>query len=341
MGPVRVGGNIAAGSSFGTGRVFANGTLAGLTVGGSLLGVSPAPSSGSESGEVRCNGAMGPVTITGDVVGGRIGTTGRVFAGGPLASVTIGGSLIGGADRGTGEVFGEGPIGPVRIGGDIVGGFSLFSGPGGTGYVQGRRIASLFVGGSIRAGSEASGPDARSGSVRAAEDIGPITVRGSLLGDAETPVVISARGQAAPTGPADVAIRSVTVGGRVEHALILAGYGTNFVGGNGDAQIGAVVVGGDWVASRLAAGTGVGDDKTPGTPDDTFLGGGRPGVVSKIASIAIGGQALGTVGGADSFGLLAEKIGSLTVGGTVVPLTAGSDDRPVGATGDLRVVDAA
>jgi hypothetical protein len=64
-------------------------------------------------------------------------------------------------------------------------------------------------------------------------------------------------------------------------------------------------------------------------------------IVSKIASILIRGQALGTVGGADHFDFVAEQIGSFTIGGTSVKLTSGSSNDtagvPIGATIDLRV----
>jgi hypothetical protein len=71
----------------------------------------------------------------------------------------------------------------------------------------------------------------------------------------------------------------------------------------------------------------------PETPEDRW---------GQIASIKIGGQALGTVGGLDHFGFVAERVGSLSVGGTAIPHHAGpSNDGPtnVGPTGDLTVFE--
>ena len=61
-------------------------------------------------------------------------------------------------------------------------------------------------------------------------------------------------------------------------------------------------------------------------------------IIAKIASVTIGGQLLGTAGGApDTFGILAEQIGKLTIGKTKVPLTTGKDDLTLGFTSDVRV----
>jgi hypothetical protein len=60
---------------------------------------------------------------------------------------------------------------------------------------------------------------------------------------------------------------------------------------------------------------------------------------SKIASLTIGGQVLGTLGGTDHFGVVAEVVGAVRVAGTLIPTVAGesNDDIPVGITGDVRV----
>ena len=47
---------------------------------------------------------------------------------------------------------------------------------------------------------------------------------------------------------------SVNVGGDFDHALILGGYGDDNVPKNGHTQIGAITVGGDWIASSVRAG---------------------------------------------------------------------------------------
>jgi hypothetical protein len=100
-------------------------------------------------------------------------------------------------------------------------------------------------------------------------------------------------------------------------------------------------VNGDWIASSIAAGAlpgpngyGTGDTKMsgPGVSDD-------PNVISKIASLTIGGEALGTVGGTDSYGVVAENVQTIKIVGTKIPTAAGNstDDFFVGITGDFKV----
>jgi hypothetical protein len=251
-------------------------------------------------------------------------------------------------------------MGPVRIGGDLVGGDCPDGGVAGTGFVQGERIASVFIGGSVRAGTNdhqdtVNNALTKSGTIRAANDIGPITVRGSLIGTKSptfgnvTPVIISAEGQAAPTDTTDLAIASVTVGGRVERANILAGYDPDMLNPvNADAQIGPVHVSGDWIASNLVAGVDAGDDGLFGTNDDVLINDATqsPTITAKIGDVHIDGQVVGTPAGDDPndhYGIVAELVQSLTVHGTAVPLKAGpaNDDIALGTTDDVRLLEVA
>ena len=84
------------------------------------------------------------------------------------------------------------------------------------------------------------------------------------------------------------------------------------------------------------------EEITIGNGDDAKMSGGvtdSAGISSKIASVTIGGQALGTVGGADFFGIVAENVGAVKIGGTPLVLTLGisNDDFFVGITGDFKV----
>lgn len=341
MGPVKIGGDAIA-DGVDTAQVVTAGTLAGITVGGSIDG-----------GRISGSGAMGAVKIGGDLRGGDREATGGISSGADLASVTIGGSVVG-TLRITAFITSAGDLGPVKIGGDLRG--ASISGTQGQldtcAYIEADRIASVFIGGSIIAGTDTSsnGAITFSASIRAADDIGSITVKGSLVGNIGdgtpanfTPVVISARGQetVATGAKTDVAIKSLTVVGRVEYTQIVGGSDLTLGGSavSGDAQIGAVKVGGDWIASRLAAGTDDGGDNIAGTDDDTFLGAGNAAIVSRIATISIKGQVLGTAGGTDSFRFMAEKIGSLKVAGTAFPLTTAAENLAVGVTSDFRVFD--
>jgi hypothetical protein len=108
---------------------------------------------------------------------------------------------------------------------------------------------------------------------------------------------------------------------------------------NADAQIGTVSVRGDWIASNLIAGVmanaggfGNGDDtKILGAvKDNPDLNG--AGSVSKIASVIIKGHAIGTLDSADAaiFGIEAQQLGAIKLGGASVPLVtgAGNDTFP-------------
>src|SRR5690606_38445049 len=93
-----------------------------------------------------------------------------------------------------------------------------------------------------------------SGSIQAAEALGPVTVKGSVLGNSTHAVGITAVGEASPTASRDLAMARITIGGDVAHTRIMAGVDIAYDYVNGNAQIGAVKVGGDWIASSLAAG---------------------------------------------------------------------------------------
>jgi hypothetical protein len=188
------------------------------------------------------------------------------------------------------------------------------------------RIASVTIGGSIIAGLDNSSNASIIGnaSINAGRDIGSITVRGDVVGSVGsggdvTKVIFSAVGQASPTATSDLAIGKITIGGRVEHAQILAGY-DKVVAKNGNAQIGAVRVGGDWIASDLVAGVLDGGVAGFGDAGDTIIGGGAS--IAKIASIIIGGIVEGTAAGGDLFAFTSHAIGSFKFSATNVPVPA-------------------
>jgi hypothetical protein len=253
-----------------------------------------------------------------------------------MGSARVGGSLIGGINNESGHIHSNGDMGSVRIGRDLVGAgiTGLTADLFGSGSIESNgRIGSVFVGGSIVSGIDTStaGSLTNNASIRAADDTGSLTVRGSLIGnsnpDGDSPVIISARGQAAPGATTDVAIGKISIGKYVENARILAGYSIGLSPVNGDAQIGAVTVGGDWVASTIVAGVHDGADDLFGTVDDAVIAGGTPGIVSRITSIKIGGAAYGTpaASGADHFGFVAQQIGSFKCLGYTAALTPGTD----------------
>jgi hypothetical protein len=314
------------------------GGIGSISVGGSLLG-----GSATNSGEISASGAIGKVSIGGDVVGGSGQFSGELFAGGVLTGVKIGGSVRGGSGTESGLIFGNGGVGTLLVGGDVIGGnfpsLPLFSG-----FIGGKRIASVTINGSLIAGINTNFTLAQTnGAIRVDDDLGRVTIKGSMVGTPSGPAVISARGQATPLPTKDVAISSLTIGGRIENARILAGYDVLGNARNADAQIGRVSVGGDWIAATMTAGGSIGMDGTFGTSDDAKAAG--AGVkddsqaFSGIGSIKIGGQAMGTVPGGDGFGITAESIGTVKVGGLSLPLHKGNanDVLALGPTGDFNL----
>ncbi|HJZ93151.1 MAG TPA: hypothetical protein VKE40_19900 [Gemmataceae bacterium] len=341
MGAVKIAGDVVGGEGY-SGAIFTQGTLSAVTIRGSLLG-----GAGSNSGSIFSDGAMGVVKIGGSVIGGGGVQSGRIGATTTLGGATIGGSLVGGAGGFSGEVYAGGAMGAVSIGRDLVGGSATgIENVWDSGTVIARRIASVTIGGSMIAGvNNTTGPFYDNGAIRAEDDLGPVLIRGNLLGNATNPAIISARGSATPKGTSDIAIASLRVLGRVEYARILAGVDSIGTPANADAQIGAVTVGGDWIASSLAAGVNAGGNGSFGDGDDVKMSGvnvkDEGQVFSKIASLSIGGQVIGTAGGTDHFGIVAENVGAVTIGGLRIPLnsSASKDDVSVGITGDVNVYE--
>lgn len=106
-------------------------------------------------------------------------------------------------------------------------------------------------------------------------------------------------------------------------------------------QMGSVGITGVLRASSLVAGATAGLDGIFGTVDDEFVGSGRPGVVASLARITVG-SVEGSATPGDGFGIVAEKISRLNIGGTPVALTPGAHNDlapkpllPDGSTNDF------
>jgi hypothetical protein len=237
---------------------------------------------------------------------------------GKVNSLTIGGSIIGGSASGIQDMFGSG-------------------------YVLAKRLGTVTIGGSIYAGvNNTSGKFLNNGALGAWFDIGSVTINGGLYGYTNSRAVIFAGGQLNPIGTSDVAIGAVTIRRDVERGLILGGVKESLEARNADAQIGTVFVGGDWITSSIAASVtppapgyyGILDEKMAGmnVKDDGTI-------TSKINSVTIAGQALGTPGGLDFYGFVAEQVGAVRIGGTPLKLTTGAhnDNLFATATGDVIV----
>ena len=369
MGSVTIKGSIRGGTNDWSGRVYAGGEMGAVRITGDVVG-----GDGKESGRVDGRG-MPSVVVSGSVRGGKGeasgGIEGRV---GGIATFTVNGDVVGGSGVASGTI-GANQLGIVSLGGSLIGGTSSYSGQvystnainnltiagnirGGsatgtkdlvlTGIVRSAsgRIDVMTVGGSLIAGTDTtSGVFEDNGAIRAGDNIGRLSIRGSVVGNATHAALISARGQEAPPAGSDVAIGTINVTGRVEYALIQAGIDA-FGSTNADAQIGTVTVGGDWIASSLVAGAQAGADGVFGTQDDGKLSGGKDvaGVFSRISNVIIGGQVVGTESTGDHFGIVAESVGSLSIGANLIPLLAGKHNDNIllaplidGFFGDLRL----
>lgn len=309
----------------------ANGRAGSITLGGSLIGKT------AQTARIDASGAVKSISIGGNVEGSTGDNSGFIEPLGGVGSIRIGGSVLGGDGYGSGVIQSKSAMGTIRIAGDLVGGSSTYTGIIWN-YTLGdsvKPMGSVQVGGSIR-----SGTGTNSGVVYADHGLGSLTVGGGLIGTAAQPVRIWAYQLASPPPTANLVIRSINIKGRVEFADIRAGHADGY-SLNADAQIGTVTVGGDWIASSLTAGALTGNDGLYGTADDTVAGAGTndPGRFSRIDSVSIGGQMLGTDAGIDTFGIVAQEVKKLRVGGTLVPTAVGksNDDFFMGITGDLKV----
>ncbi|HEX3151618.1 MAG TPA: hypothetical protein VHR66_26325 [Gemmataceae bacterium] len=308
-----------------------DGDIGRIALGGSLIG-----GTAGQLGSIRANSDIGNVTIKGSVIGGGQFESGRIATVvGNIGKVAIGGDLMGGTGNSSGQIFAKGTLAALKITGNVVGGSvggdnDLHN----SGYVEAKRIGSLTIRGSLLAGFDFTiGTFGDNGAIRVVDDIGSANI-GNIIGNFTNPVYISARGKAVQT-KTDLALGKLNVRGRVEYAQILAGYDPTGGGVNADAQVGSVSVGGDWVASSLVAGA-LATNADFGDADDAAIVGGNSAIVSKIGKVTIRGQAIGTVGGTDQFGIVAQVIGVLRVSGTKLPTTSGSDDFFIGTSGDFK-----
>ncbi|MEQ1858497.1 MAG: integrin alpha [Chthoniobacteraceae bacterium] len=161
-------------------------------------------------------------------------------------------------------------------------------------------------------------------------------------------VTIYAEGFAATKASEATALKSLTVAGDVRDSQFLLGRAFSSAAVlNPDVRVGAVKVGGNWIASDLIVGVRPGDDGIYATGDaNESAPTTGSALVSRIASIVIKGAVLGTAEDVrDGFGFAAQEIGSFTLGKAKLPLTKkpGNDLTPfvLALTGDVRVREGA
>jgi hypothetical protein len=277
-GAVNIGGSLGVGTGFKSGGIFVAGRLAALGVGSTVQTAVTASSFGS-------------VKIGGDLRGdlAAIGTG--------FDSITVGGSLISDAYGGT--VSAISTLGTVKIGGSINGS----NGPGSA------NLSAQFAG-DITIGGDIVGNGGKAQLIEIKTSAGAIKVGGDVRGPANGNTrLLFDDGLSLAQGFA-----SFTVKGGVANVTIASGVSPNLLfGAQPDSTIGPVKVGGNWTASNLAVGIAAGADKIFGTMDDGPLPATK---LSRIASVSIAGQVLGSAALGDHFGFVARNIGPIKIGGT-------------------------
>lgn len=334
LGLVTIKHDVHGGVGDASGAIFSGQDGKGITIGGSLIG-----GDGFNSGFAGSSGASTVefVKIGSDFVGGTGPESGAIEN---SINVIVGGSVVGGTGDFSGYIFSERRIDSIVIGHDLIGASITDNSetPEGSGFIEGEEgIGSITIGGSIIAGTDAStlGDLRFNASIQSEGGIDSLTVKGGLIGNrgskGDTFVIIAANRAADPNATENSVIGKISIGGRVEFAQILAGYNIGLDAENPDAQIGTVKVGGDWIASSIVVGAiNLGADDALGgsgpNADNVNFGddhdGKIPGtdsaaIISRIGSIQIAGEVFGTptaIGDSDSYGFVAEEIGSVRIG---------------------------
>ena len=325
VGSLTIGGNLSGDSDSRSGFIYFGGPVGILKIGGSIIGAS-----GSESAQIYSDARIGTLQIGGSVIGGAGESSGYILAFSDVGTLSIGGSLVGGTDDDTGTIHAAGTISKITLGGSILGGSKAGAGTLiRTGFISATALGSVTVGGSVLAGAETGGGVlVDSGNIRATKTIGSLTVGGDIIGRPGQLVSISAQGAEIAGKPTDIAIGKITVKGRVERVNVLAGFSKNDIPVNPDAQIGTVTIGGDWVASNLIAGVNNSDGFFGDSNDFAIAINDDAAIRSRIAAVIIKGQVIGTPSSTDAstFAIAAQQLGTVKVGGTVIPLLPGASD---------------
>jgi hypothetical protein len=359
VGVVRFGGSIRGGTDENSGALLFNKPVGSVLIGGDVVG-----GSGLSSGWLSAASPVGSVSIEGDVIGGAgrgsgyvsTAAVGRLTVGNLTGGagewsgsldlesadkVNVRGSIRGGTAWSAGNLTLNEASGSVHVGGNVVGGTATADGQvldsaGSIAVI--RPLQRLTIDGSIIGGSNggfAATQLAGTGQVEIQQSAKSVLIRGSLVGRDERARILAEGTVDVDMEPRPEVIGSLTILGRVDHADILGGYADN---GIGPAELtwavvrfGSIYVAGDWIASNLAAGVNVETGQLAADVDPEF--------VSRIGSVTIGGQVLGTAATDDSYLFAAQWIGSVKIGDTTLGPTmpgAGNDlVTGVGLYGDV------
>ncbi len=294
---VKIGGSVRAGSSIDTGAFTATGRVGTLIVGGGIEGNTV----GSFNTAQVAAQSFGKVSVAGDLIGGSAGAGEIRATSGGFDSISIGGSLI--SNPFGGKITAARGLGVVKIGGSILGSTSMNQDS-----VIGLNAKSISIGGDLIA---RGGGGNSLLSIR--ESAGIVKIGGDIRGTASDPAHLVF---ALTAGFTNSGFTSLAVKGGVTHGLITGGIRSTLVVENADPVLGPVTVGGDWVASSIAAGVNRGADMQFASSDDVIPATGTP-AIARIAAITIKGQVLGTTMLGDNFGFVAGSIGPVKIAGVL------------------------
>lgn len=311
VGTFTVGGSVIGGFNQSPSILINGGITAGsVNIGGSVIGGHTSILNGSQ---VIVLQALKSFTVGHDVRGGEGNGTGTVRLGN-VGTVKIGGSLIGSDDWSNSGFLSAATAGSITIGGDIQGGnLTGSNNVSFNGAVIATSLGSFKLGGDFIGGwRSGSGVYDHSNRIAVADTIGSMTFGGSITGSSTNPVVVSAAGNNS-TGAA-IAIKSIKVKHSVDQTHIYTGWLEglgSYSAGDTSAGIGSITIGGNLSASQIVVGSGLGSDNTPGTQDDTFIGGS----LARLDSVKIGGAFTGIPGDASHFFYIqAPTVQKVTIG---------------------------
>ena len=245
-------------------------------------------------------GSTGSITIVHDLIGGSAVETGFINIAGSLGTLTIGGSVRAGESPFTGLINVQGDAGSIRIGGDLAGGPSQVSGILALSGA-GTTVGSIQIGGSIIGGNAPHSGAISAGHARS------ITVGHDLIGQTD---------DASGIIFGDI-IDKVRIGGSMIGADTTAIPDQTFGTGSGSifvaSSIGSVSVGGDVIRANIVAGISSGQDFEFGPGSETADSDLNLQIVSRIAQITIKGSV--NTGASGHYGIEANSIGNVRIGG--------------------------
>lgn len=330
------------------------GTVANLTVGGSLIEATIGANTPMNSAKIgggiyagALEGGAKSITIGGSVIGGITTLSGSIITGLPnssMGTLKIAGNLVGGLVQETGRIFSSGTLGAVTLGGSVIGGVGEISGV----------IEATTHAGAMKIGHNMIGKGDTS-AVLSAIKIGGVSIGGSLLGGAGPN-----SGKIMAFGAAEAATGAVTIGhnllggsglesGRVTTSglpsLTIGGSligGSNELAGSVNAnQAGALKIAHDFaggigeqsgdISATFFTGITIGGSMVGGTAENA----GSIFVISDTGALKIGRDLLGgSISGATPLLhgsgkiLSTVQIKSVTIGGSII---TGVDNSTAGA----------